>query len=725
MKNKFISNDIPILEKEQDLLNYYPYSEKIKQIIQGYSSNSEPLTIGIYGKWGMGKTSLLNLIEKNIEVFEKDKNDKRYIKFHYNPWLYQSKEEMLFDFFDTLSKKLFLKEKNENLKKAGKLIRKYGRYLKALKISASVGIPKIKQLKISFEPHEIAKALGEDLIGEETSLSDIKNSIDEALELSDKKIIIFIDDIDRLDKDEIFTLLKLVKLNANFKNLIFILCLDKEHVAKAIYLRYGSDESDGEEFLEKIINIPLELPLIENSRLDFFLKEKLHSILSNQNIFLTDEEKKELIDSINGKYFNSPREIVRSLNSFSTALFALKNEVNIHDLFWIEFLKIKHYKAYIKIKDFVKNIGSYILFEERVTLNDYVTIGQRQVGEENGLREDIKNNYPEAYDIVCFLFPIIRQNSLSAFGERSYTDNELDKKLKVSHKSHIEKYFTYNTKGKISEVKYKSLIKHIETNSFEYTIEILTKILENGHEHTVVYRLLDRVVEEKDKEIYEKYIRFLIENINQFSVTKNQDYPIEIIRKIAEKLRTSNLSKNKGICFETVEKLSLKQYAFFIGMFRHDNNIEYLNDLLKKYIDKVKSHGKSPFYKDRYLTIMTMEIWNEINAYEFVKYIYDSLELKENIAHFITSFPSLRNGTINGAFKLDNFNFIKDSLNLNIDKIYDSILIHLPEFKNLNFNEERVKWGEHNGNTPETNIKQFLYYKKDFDEKKLLLLKDK
>ena len=218
MENKnLIINDIAIKSKDEDLLSYYSYAEKIQSVIQGYANNPEPLTIGIYGKWGAGKSSLLNLIEKHIEIFHKDKGDKPYVKFHYNPWIYQTKEEMLFDFFETLTRKLHYSG-NERLKKAGGFIKKYSKYLKAVKLSATVGVPKMFNAGISFEPYEILQKLGEDLEGEEKSLDQLKSDIDKSLSEANKKIIIFIDDVDRLDKDEIFTLFKLIKINADFKN---------------------------------------------------------------------------------------------------------------------------------------------------------------------------------------------------------------------------------------------------------------------------------------------------------------------------------------------------------------------------------------------------------------------------------------------------------------------------------------------------------------------------
>ena len=182
MDNKnIITNELPIKSKDDDLLNYYPFAEKIKEIIQGYSSNPAPLTIGIYGKWGTGKTSLLNLVERHIELFQKDKKDKLFIKFHYNPWVYQSKEEMLFDFFNTLSRKLIYSE-NEYLKKAGESILKYSRYLESIRLSVSGGIPKLFNAGITIEPYKILKALGEDIKGEEKSLEEMKRDIDKTLE---------------------------------------------------------------------------------------------------------------------------------------------------------------------------------------------------------------------------------------------------------------------------------------------------------------------------------------------------------------------------------------------------------------------------------------------------------------------------------------------------------------------------------------------------------------
>jgi predicted KAP-like P-loop ATPase len=489
-QRNIIINDIAIRHKEDDLLNYYPYAEKVQKVIQGYANNPEPLTIGIYGKWGAGKSSLLNLIERHIEMFQKNKDDKPYIKFHYNPWLYQSKEEMLFDFFDTLTRKLIY-SKDATLKKAGKFIKKYSRYLKAVKLSASVGVPKILNAGVSFEPYEILQRLGEDLEGEEKSLEEVKKQIDNTLIKSDKKVIIFIDDVDRLDKDEIFTLFKLIKINADFKNLIFVVCLDQDYVAKAIYKRYGKNVQSGKDFLEKIINIPLELPLVEAADLDRFIKLKIEPILKSK--LLKEYDVKELYDSLNGSYFDSPRDVVRIINSFAFAFYAIGDEVNVHDLFWIEYLKIKHVKTYQAIKKYATyGLRDNLIFVEKVDFNDW-TIGNNNNNQESGFRLELKSNHKKAFPIIEFLFPMVKSGIGVAFVNRNpKTIRELDSELRVNHTNHFEKYLSYHTIGKISEIAFSNLKALVASNDNKNAeaLELLKQMMQNSGQWKIVYRLV-------------------------------------------------------------------------------------------------------------------------------------------------------------------------------------------------------------------------------------------
>ncbi|MBE7659104.1 P-loop NTPase fold protein [Tenacibaculum finnmarkense] len=335
-----------------DLFNFEHYAKKI----QNNSNNSEPLTIGVYGKWGEGKTSFLNLINDEIDIWkDKEKGQKGILKYHFNPWRYSTEEEMLFDFFDGLSKLMFVNIENETLQKVGEQLIKYSKYAKAIKVSASAGLSPLYKMGATLDISQIMKSLGEDFKGEKPVLEVIIDNINKKLEDSKYKIVVFIDDIDRLDKDEIYTILKLIKLNANFDNFVYIVALDENHVAKAIGQRYGVDTKDGELFLEKIINIPIHLPKIESADFKQFFEIKLKEVFDNLGFSDENDNEKEafseIIREFRVQYFKNGREIIRVLNSFFVGAFAIGEEVNLRDLFWIEYLKVK----YTNIFDVIKN----------------------------------------------------------------------------------------------------------------------------------------------------------------------------------------------------------------------------------------------------------------------------------------------------------------------------------------------------------------------------------
>src|SRR5690606_33288238 len=141
-----------------------------------------------------------------------------------------------------------------------------------------------------------------------------------------------------------------VKLNANFDNFIFILNFDEEQVAKALMKRSGKEIEDGKKYLEKIINIPIHLPKIEENFLEKYFTHQLAVILKNLDLNLEEQQNINSRISFNDYKFTNPRQIKRVINSFYIGVFALNNEVNFTDLFTIEYIKITNLKLYNKLK---------------------------------------------------------------------------------------------------------------------------------------------------------------------------------------------------------------------------------------------------------------------------------------------------------------------------------------------------------------------------------------
>lgn len=706
MSNKdLLINESPIQIKEEDLLNFYPYAKKIKEVIQGYSSNPEPLTIGIYGKWGSGKTSMLNLIERHIELFQKEKVDKPFIKFHYNPWLYQSKEEMLFDFFETLTSKLDYSG-DSNLQKAGKLINRYSKYLKSVKLSASVGIPKLFNAGASFEPYQILKSLGEDLEGQRPTIFELKEEIDDTLSKSDKKIIIFIDDIDRLDKEEIYTLFKLIKVNADFKNLVFLLCLDPEQVANAIYSRYGDNIAAGKDFLEKIINIPLELPLIEEPDLDYFIKQKVKPILDSR--ILKKEWIDELYHSLDGHYFNNPREIVRILNSFAVSLYAIGDETNVHDLFWIEYLKLKYPKTYNRLKEFGQSFKSNSVLQTHITFNNLWEENKT----ETGLRKELRDDNDISFYIIEKLFPMEKRlgGTVSAFQNNNLKSEKiLNSELRINHINHFEKYFSFHLKGKISELKFSKYLNFAHNGEEQKAIETLKDILSDVEERLVAYRLSSEF-EREEKDQYKNHLPILLKHLDIFKNSEREKHSLNLARSAGEKLKQS-LKSDRRLIMELVKMMDVEHSGWFIGSLNYRNSYSYKDKIEKAFIAKVKKNDNRPFYHIRSIAKMGMEFWSKHDKADFNSDILKSFDKKENLETFIQIFPNVWNTGIIGIIKNEDYNYITETIGIDPEKIEEKILKHYPQYQNFNIDDvDRNKWDEYTSNTPEDNFEQFLYW---------------
>src|SRR4030095_14332027 len=106
---------------------------------------------------------------------------------------------------------------------------------------------------------------------------------------SDVRVVIVMDDIDRLDKDEIQAVLKLVKLTGDFSNTAYILAFDEQMVAQALAEKYGSLEA-GRNFLEKIVQVPLNLPLAHSKALVNLAFDGMNAALSLAHIELSEQE---------------------------------------------------------------------------------------------------------------------------------------------------------------------------------------------------------------------------------------------------------------------------------------------------------------------------------------------------------------------------------------------------------------------------------------------------
>ncbi len=202
--------DYPIEKADQDQLKRFPLAKKVAEMISDFSGK-ESFVIGIEGKWGAGKTSFINLVLTQLDP-------DNIVYFTFNPWNFSDESSLLRDFFIKLSSAV---EKITG-KNTGKRMKEYAGKLSEVDLGISYE-------GFSINPLKLLKFWSPD-----TSVGIIRKELDTALSSIEKKIVVVIDDIDRLDKKETKLILKLVKLTADFPKTIFVLAYDRNRVEDRI-----------------------------------------------------------------------------------------------------------------------------------------------------------------------------------------------------------------------------------------------------------------------------------------------------------------------------------------------------------------------------------------------------------------------------------------------------------------------------------------------------------
>ena len=297
-----------------DALKISSYKDALTEFIK---RTDTPMTIGVQGEWGSGKTSLLNQIWNDLDQFNKnDDSIDDFKQIWINSWehsLLCSPEECLMKIINEII--LELLDADTDKHRAEKISKGVNNIMKgALRIGSSLtlGAAGVNAVDDIFsENSNSIKELREQLktlVGEIKSLETNKYG----------KVIIYVDDLDRIDPKDAVNILELLKNIFNIKDCVFVLAIDYQVVVKGLVGKFGAPTPENEwefrAFFDKIIQLPFTMPMgnydIANyvlgllDKINFYDgKEDLDSDLINQ--FVTK--------SIGG----NPRSIKRLINSLA------------------------------------------------------------------------------------------------------------------------------------------------------------------------------------------------------------------------------------------------------------------------------------------------------------------------------------------------------------------------------------------------------------------------
>lgn len=485
--NPFIP-DRPISNEEDDVLDYHNVAKDMAEKL-GRIKLDNSWSIGVVSTWGSGKSSFLNLLEK--ELINNTKI--HYITIKYNPRNSSAVSKIQEDFFSVFANALSpYNAKFDNM---------FKQYMEALNL--------LDDKKVISVISKLSKL---------NDKEGIKERICKALTQIPCRVVVFIEDLDRLLADEIIEVLKIIDGNASFSNTIFITAYDKSQVNKIIDEKYKSENCF---FTDKFFNYEFVLPLRPYEKIFGYIKQEII-----QSLDLADDEKNVIFASIDAqyvflsKYITTLREAKRFINQFLNDYKPIKEEVDFTDFFLLSILKYKDVTVFKRLydKEFIMN-----------DLNPY----RRYV-----IKANIEKEY--YYDIINKLFP----------NPNTYSQYKCYRRIFSMNAFNI--YFVNQVYGMMKKEELNQLLG-LQWGELKNQIDVILSDARKTKD-IIEFLNLKNCLDLKNKEVFINYVRSVF-----YIFTHNQNFNFNKIVNLLEK--------------ETVKQISVK-YGF-------DNSTdEYLNFII-------------------------------------------------------------------------------------------------------------------------------------------------
>lgn len=323
--------DAPIRSLGEDRLGRQSFARALAAEVMAAPA-ARGYVMGLTGPWGSGKTSILNMTVDAI--------GEKAIVVHFNPWMFSGTEALVSSFFAEIGKQLDKKE--AKLKGIASKLATYGQVLSPL--AAFVGAGGAVQGATS-----ILQALSA-----APSVLEQHQELRTMLEGLNKRLVVVVDDVDRLRPDEVLDIVRLVRLVGDFPNTLYLLAFDRRRVEECLG---EGDPARGCAYLEKIVQVTHDVPTARQPDVAAMFIAGLEPMLgalptgpSNvgdwQNIF-TFVIRPLLV---------TPRHVQRLLGSLSMTMRLVRDEVAVADLVGIEAVRILHpalFEAIVSVADYL------------------------------------------------------------------------------------------------------------------------------------------------------------------------------------------------------------------------------------------------------------------------------------------------------------------------------------------------------------------------------------
>lgn len=461
--------DCAITNQNEDFFGYQKMVDSLLADLYDTDVENEAFSVGIAGKWGVGKSSFINLLRNSIP-----QKDGLIVDLY--PRSSMNLSAISLDFFNSLSNTL------KGYHTGSWHI--VDKYVKSLRCIEGKG-----WFNKTIDAIEVF------------AKTDEKERLQNVIMEIGRKIFVIIDDLDRLTAPEILEVLKIIDRNGSFKNVIFIVAYDKEYVNAVLrkYLGYEGSEM----FTDKYFNYEYSLPAhnfyMEKQYVANYIRNK---ISFNESDVVTKNDLLNVWNRIGGsvvRYLGLMRDVKRFINILMSRLASVKNDVNIEDFIFITLLRYKDLDLYYKLSTADILIGGNQFLEGDP---DLLYLKETAIPEINAR----SLGWKDASYILQKLFPVK--------GQEIHYDLKADYR-KVRTTNAFDTYFFDAVSGKIL---HKDLRRLFDSSSKEDSIN-LAKKLYNANQTSLLQYLQSRTIKmlgTKDKlECYLEVLLYLYHYSNR------------------------------------------------------------------------------------------------------------------------------------------------------------------------------------------------------------------
>lgn len=283
-------------ETETDFLNFSGVADTVAEII--YSANGRPISIGVSGAWGAGKSSMIKLIQASLKdpPERNEKPAKDFVFVEFNAWLYQGYDDARAALMDVIASQLETEaeKRKKGLDKVADLAARVN-WLRAAKLagntafSIATGLPapgllegvvslydRIRSGEVSQDTVDALHDMAEDAKGEAEKLfrsapakksppkeiQALRDNFEAILDELGVTLVVLIDDLDRCLPETTISTLEAIRLFLFLRNTAFVIAADNEMIKHAVRKHFSGVPDDFlvTSYFDKLIQVPIRVP---------------------------------------------------------------------------------------------------------------------------------------------------------------------------------------------------------------------------------------------------------------------------------------------------------------------------------------------------------------------------------------------------------------------------------------------------------------------------------